>query len=116
MIVSSGYNIYPAQMENILDANKMVHMSCVIGVPDDYKMQKVKAFVVLKPEYPANEDTWLKLMAYCKKNFAKYAMPYDIEFRDELPTTLIGKVAYRVLEEEEREKAYRAVERDPDEE
>ena len=55
-------------------------------------------------------------MAYCKKNFAKYAMPYDIEFRDELPTTLIGKVAYRVPEEAEREKAYRAVERDPDEE
>ena len=101
MIVSSGYNIYPAQMENILDANKMVHMSCVIGVPDDYKMQKVKAFVVLKPEYPANEATWLKLMAYCKKHVAKYAMPYDIEFRETLPTTLVGKVAYRVLEEEE---------------
>ena len=101
MIVSSGYNIYPAQMENILDANKMVHMSCVIGVPDDYKMQKVKAFVVLKPEYPANEETWLRLMAYCKKHIAKYAMPYDIEFRENLPTTLVGKVAYRILEEEE---------------
>ncbi|MDO4733642.1 MAG: AMP-binding protein [Lachnospiraceae bacterium] len=116
MIVSSGYNIYPAQMENVLDANKMIRKSCVIGVPDDYRMHKVKAFVVLEPGYQANEETWLKLMAYCKKNFAKYAMPYDIEFRDELPTTLIGKVAYRVLEEEEREKAYRAVERDPDEE
>ena len=101
MIISSGYNIYPAQMENILDANKMVHMSCVIGVPDDYKMQKVKAFVVLKPEYPANEETWLRLMAYCKKHIAKYAMPYDIEFRENLPTTLVGKVAYRILEEEE---------------
>ena len=101
MIISSGYNIYPAQMENILDANKMVHMSCVIGVPDDYKMQKVKAFVVLKEGYPKNEDTWLKLMAYCKKHIAKYAMPYDIEFRDSLPTTLVGKVAYRILEEEE---------------
>ncbi|MCQ2512214.1 MAG: AMP-binding protein [Lachnospiraceae bacterium] len=101
MIISSGYNIYPAQMENILDSNKMVHMSCVIGVPDSYKMQKVKAFVVLKPEYPKNEDTWLKLMAYCKKHIAKYAMPYDIEFRDTLPTTLVGKVAYRILEEEE---------------
>lgn len=101
MIVSSGYNVYPAQMENILDGNKMVHMSCVIGVPDSYKMQKVKAFVVLKPEYQANEDTWLQLMAYCKKHVAKYAMPCDIEFRDSLPTTLVGKVAYRILEEEE---------------
>lgn len=101
MIVSSGYNIYPAQMENVLDGNKMVSMSCIIGVPDSYKMQKVKAFIVLKSGYPANEDTWLKLMAYCKKHFAKYAMPYDIEFRDDLPKTLVGKVAYRKLEEEE---------------
>jgi len=101
MIVSSGYNIYPAQMENILDANKMVSMSCVIGVPDSYRMQKVKAFVVLKPGYEPNEETWLKLMAYCKKHIARYAMPYNIEFRDDLPKTLVGKVAYRVLEEEE---------------
>lgn len=104
MIVSSGYNIYPAQMENILDANKMVSMSCVIGVPDPYKVQKVKAFVVLKPGYAPNEETWLKLMAYCKKHVAKYAMPYNIEFRNDLPKTLVGKVAYRVLEEEELKK------------
>lgn len=117
MIVSSGYNIYPAQMENILDGNEMVHMSCVIGVPDDYKMQKVKAFVVLNPGYPKNEDTWLKLMAYCRKNFAKYALPYDIEFRDELPTTLVGKVAYRKLEEEELAKIKAGKEeKGPDEE
>ena len=100
MIISSGYNIYPAQMENILDGNEMVHMSCVIGLPDSYKMQKVKAFVVLKPGYEPSEENWLKLMAYCKKHVAKYAMPCDIEFRDSLPTTLVGKVAYRVLEEE----------------
>ena len=101
MIVSSGYNIYPAEMENILEANKMVHLSCVIGVPDDYRVQRVKAFIVLEPGYPANQDTWLKLMAYCKKNIARYAMPYDIEFRESLPTTVVGKVAYRILEEEE---------------
>ncbi len=101
MIVSSGYNIYPAQMENILDANKMVSMSCVIGVPDSYRMQKVKAFIVLKPGYEPTEDTWLKLMAYCKKHIARYAMPYNIEFREDLPKTLVGKVAYRKLEEEE---------------
>jgi len=101
MIVSSGYNIYPAQMENILDANKMVSMSCVIGVPDSYRMQKVKAFIVLKPGYEPTEETWLKLMAYCKKHIARYAMPYNIEFREDLPKTLVGKVAYRKLEEEE---------------
>ena len=47
---------------------------------------------LLEEGVPANEDTWLKLMAYCKKNFARYAMPYDIEFRDELPKTLGGKI------------------------
>ncbi|MBQ9030602.1 MAG: AMP-binding protein [Parasporobacterium sp.] len=101
MIISSGYNVYPAQMENILDGNEMVHMSCVIGLPDSYKMQKVKAFVVLKPGYEPSDENWLKLMAYCKKHVAKYAMPCDIVFRDSLPTTLVGKVAYRILEEEE---------------
>ena len=101
MIVSSGYNIYPAQMENILDANEMVSMSCVIGVPDSYKMQKVKAFVVLKSGYENSEENRQQLMDYCRKNIAKYALPSDIEFRDELPKTLVGKVAYRKLEEEE---------------
>lgn len=101
MIISSGYNIYPAQLENIIDAHEDVQMSCVIGVPDSYKMEKVKAFVVLKPGIPQNEETKEKIMSYCKKHIAKYAMPYDIEFRDDMPKTLVGKVAYRVLEEEE---------------
>ena len=101
MIISSGYNVYPGQIENILDANDMVQMSCVIGVPDAYKMQKVKAFVMLKPGVEANAGTRDALLGYCRKHVAKYAMPSDIEFRDELPKTLVGKVAYRVLEEEE---------------
>ncbi|MBE6036414.1 MAG: long-chain fatty acid--CoA ligase [Clostridiales bacterium] len=104
MIVSSGYNIYPGQLENILDAHEMVHMSCIIGVPDPYKMQKVKAFVMLKEGVPATEETKQNILAYCRKNIAKYAMPYDIEFRETLPKTLVGKVAYRVLEEEEAAK------------
>ena len=101
MIVSSGYNVYPGQIENILDAHEKVQMSCVIGVPDAYRMQKVKAFVMLTPGTPATDETKEELMAYCRKHIAKYAMPYDIEFRDELPKTLVGKVAYRKLEEEE---------------
>ena len=104
MIVTSGYNVYPGQLENILDAHEDVQMSCVIGVPDAYKMQKVKAFVKLSPDAPATEETRQKLLKYCSKHIAKYAMPYDIEFRSELPKTLVGKVAYRVLEEEELEK------------
>ena len=101
MIITSGYNVYPSQLENILDAHEFVQMSCVIGVPDPYKMQKVKAFVKLSPDVPANEETKQELLNYCRKHIAKYAMPYDIEFREEMPKTLVGKVAYRVLEEEE---------------
>ena len=104
MIITSGYNVYPSQMENILDAHELVQMSCVIGVPDKLKMQKVKAFVMLKPGVAANEETKDILMTYIRKNVAKYALPYDIEFRAELPKTLVGKVAYRVLEEEELKK------------
>ena len=104
MIITSGYNVYPAQLENILDAHDFVHMSCIIGVPDPYKMQKVKAFVMLKPGVAPNDETKQTLLDYCRKYIAKYAMPYDIEFREELPKTLVGKVAYRVLEEEEAKK------------
>ena len=104
MIVTSGYNVYPAQLENILDANELVLMSCVIGVPDSYKMQRVKAYLVLQPGVPANDETKAAIMAYAGKHIAKYAMPKEIEFRDSLPKTLVGKVAYRLLEEEEAAK------------
>ena len=104
MIVTSGYNVYPSQIEGILDKNECVHMSCVIGVKDPYKMQKVKAFIVLKPDYEPSDETREKIMDYCRKHIAKYALPYEIEFRDELPKTLVGKVAYRILEEEEAKK------------
>ena len=108
MIVTSGYNVYPAQLENILDAHEKVQMSCIIGVPDPYKMQKVKAFVMLRPGNEPTQETKDELLAYCRKYIAKYAMPYDIEFRNELPKTLVGKVAYRVLEEEEARKTQAA--------
>ena len=101
MIISSGYNVYPAQLENIIDAHEAVQMSCVIGVPDPYKMQKVKAFVKLNAGYQPSEETRQSILDYCEKHVAKYAMPYDVEFREDLPKTLVGKVAYRILEEEE---------------
>ena len=101
MIISSGYNIYPSQLENIIDGHPKVLLSCVIGVKDPYKMQKVKAFVVLRPDVQPTDEVKAEILAYCSERIAKYAMPYDIEFRTELPKTLVGKVAYRVLEEEE---------------
>ncbi len=104
MIVTSGYNVYPAQLENILDAHEYVQMSCVIGVKDPIKIQKVKAFVKLVPGVNPDEETKQAIMEHCRKHIAKYAMPYDIEFKEEMPKTLVGKVAYRVLEEEELQK------------
>ena len=101
MIVTSGYNVYPAQIENILDAHEYVQMSCVIGVPDPYKMQKVKAFVKLSAGVEESDEVKEALLAYCRKHIAKYARPCDIVFKKDMPKTLVGKVAYRVLEEAE---------------
>ena len=100
LIVTSGYNVYPAQIENIIEQHDAVQMSCVIGVPDPYRMHKVKAYVVLKPGKIASEIVKQSILAHCRKYIAKYAMPREIEFRNDLPKTLVGKVAYRQLEEE----------------
>ncbi len=104
MIITSGYNVYPSQIENIIESHEAVQMSCVIGVKDPIKMQKVKAFVVLCDGFEPNENLMESLREHCRKNIAKYALPYDIEIRKSLPTTLVGKVAYTVLEKEEAEK------------
>ncbi len=104
MIVTSGYNVYPSQLENVIEGHPAVQRSCVIGVKDPLKMQRVKAFVVLKENCPADEDMRQSIMKHCKEHIAKYALPSEIEFRDSLPTTLVGKVAYTVLEKEEAEK------------
>ena len=100
MIITSGYNVYPSQLENIIDGHEKVLLSCVVGVKDSYKMQKIKAYVVLRPGVEPADEVRQELMDYCRQRIAKYAMPYEIEFREDLPKTLVGKVAYRVLEEE----------------
>ena len=108
MIISSGFNVYPAQVENILDSHEKVQMSCVIGIPDPVAIQVVKAFVMLKPGVVESDDVKTELIEYCKKHVFRYAVPREVEFRDELPKTLVGKVAYRVLEEEEAAKRAKA--------
>ena len=100
MIISSGYNVYPSQLENVIDGHEKVLLSCVIGVKDPYRVQRVKAFVVPMPGVEPTEELKQEILDYCKDHIAKYAMPREIEFRTELPKTLVGKVAYRVLEEE----------------
>ena len=104
MIITSGYNVYPSQLESIIDAHPKVNLSCVIGVPDPVRVQKVKAFIVPAEGVAPSEELRRELDAYCREKIARYAIPREFEFRESLPTTLVGKVAYRVLEEEEAAK------------
>ena len=103
MIITNGYNVYPSQLENIIEQHEAVQMSCVIGVSDPRKMQKVKAYVVLRPGHENSKETIDSIFAHCRKHIAKYMMPYEIEVRDDLPKTKVGKIAYTVLEKEAEE-------------
>lgn len=105
MIITSGYNVYPSQVENVIDAHPDVLISTVIGVKDDYRMQRVKAYVVLKPGIEPSEERKESILAHCRQNVAKYAVPRELVFRKELPKTLVGKVAYTELEKEEENQA-----------
>ena len=100
MIITSGYNVYPSQLENIIDGHDKVLLSCVIGIKDPYRGQMVKAYVVPMPGIAPTDALKQDILDYCSQHIAKYAMPREVEFRTELPKTLVGKVAYRVLEEE----------------
>ena len=105
LIITNGYNIYPGQLENIIDSCPEVAYSCVIGVKDPRRMQKVKAFIVPREGETPGEALQERIMAQLRLHIAKYALPREIEFRQELPKTLVGKVAYRLLEAEEEQKS-----------
>ena len=102
MIVSSGYNIYPSQIEKIIAAHKSVLSCTVIGVSHPYKGQVAKAYIVLNDGYKPTHELKEEIKAYCEENIAKYALPYEYEYRDTLPKTLIGKVSYKALEDENK--------------
>ncbi len=104
MIKCSGYSIYPSQIEEIINSHEAVALSCVIGVHDDYKMNKIKAFIVLKNDLTPTQDIKQSIEDYCKKNIARYSLPKEYEYRKELPLTKVGKVAYTILEEQEMSK------------
>lgn len=105
LIIVSGYNIYPSQVENAIDAYPDVAYSCAIGVPDKYKMSRVKAFVVLREGVQPSDELKEEILENCRQKVFRFGVPSEIEFRNDLPKTLVGKVAYRVLEEEELENA-----------
>lgn len=100
MIITSGYNVYPSQVEKILDEHPDIDYSCVIGIPDEKRIQKIRAYIVLKEGVEPSEEEKEKIIEYSKLYLAGYAKPREIVFRDELPLTLVGKVAFHVLEEE----------------
>jgi long-chain acyl-CoA synthetase len=104
IIISSGMNVYPSQIEDVLDSHPAVALSCAIGIPHSHKMKSVKAFVSLKDPSLASKELAKELMNYCQEHLIKWSCPEEIEFRNELPLTLIGKVAYGILEKEELEK------------
>lgn len=101
MIIAGGYNIYPREIEEVLYEHPAIEAAAVIGIPDPYRGETVKAFVVLKPGKRLTEE---ELDQYCRSKLSKYKVPRFYEFRNELPMTMIGKVLRRVLQEEERAK------------
>ena len=104
MIITSGYCVYPGMIENVIDSHPSVKMSCVIGIPHPYKVTVAKAFVVLKKDVKDKEAILDSIKGLVEKNLARFSWPYEYEFRDELPKTLVGKVAYNVLIQEEKMK------------
>ena len=101
MIIVSGYNVYPREVEEALAKHPAVLEGAAIGVPHPIKGEEVKAFVVLKPGQAATAD---ELIAFCREQLAPFKVPKTIEFRDALPKTLIGKVLRRQLAEEDKQK------------
>jgi len=104
MLKCSGYSVYPTQIEEAINSHEAVALCCVIGVPDKYQIQKIKAFIVLKENKNADEEMKESILKHCKNHIAKWSMPKDIEFRESLPLTKVGKIAFSTLEKEELDK------------
>ena len=104
MIKSSGFNVYPAQVEDVLYKHPDVLEACVIGVPDEKQVQTVKAFVVLKDPSKKSLEMEKELINYCNENLIKWSCPREIEFSKLLPKTLVGKIDFKQLETQEIEK------------
>jgi long-chain acyl-CoA synthetase len=99
MIVASGYNVYPREVEEVLFEHPDVAEAVAIGVPDDYRGEAVKAFVVKRSGAKTTEE---EILAFCRERLAPYKAPRMVEFRDDLPKSAVGKLLRRVLVDEER--------------
>jgi long-chain acyl-CoA synthetase len=96
MISAAGYKVWPRDVEDVLYSHEAVRQAAVVGVPDDYRGESVKAYVSLKP---GTQVTGPELVAYCKERLATYKTPRDVEILDELPATVTGKLLRRELRE-----------------
>ena len=105
MIVSSGYNVYPQQIESVIEMHEDVLKCTVVGVPHPYKVQVAKAYIVLKEGIKPSLSIKKEIKELCEKNLSKFSLPADYEYRESLPKTLIGKVDYKQLEREAIEKS-----------
>jgi long-chain acyl-CoA synthetase len=101
MIKSSGMNVYPSQVEAEIYKHPAVKMACVIGVPDREQIERVKAFVVLKDPSQETKEMEKELIKHCQKTLIKWSCPREVEFRKDLPLTLVGKVAFKQIEDQE---------------
>jgi long-chain acyl-CoA synthetase len=101
MIAASGLKVLPREVEEVLFLHPKVQEAVVAGVPDPYRGETVKAFIVLKAGQSATAE---EIIAFCKQQLASFKVPTQIEFRDDLPKTMVGKVLRRVLVEEEKAK------------
>jgi long-chain acyl-CoA synthetase len=99
MIIAGGFNIFPSEVEEVLFRHPAIADVAVAGVPDPYRGETVKAYVVRKPGAQLTED---ELIAFCREHLTAYKVPKLVEFRDDLPRTMVGKVLRRKLVEEER--------------
>ncbi len=102
MIISGGFNIYPRDVDEVLFAHPKVMEACVIGVPDAYSGERIKAFVVLKAGETATEE---EIIEYCRQNLVKYKVPKYVEFVDSLPKSAVGKILRKELKKIELEKS-----------
>jgi long-chain acyl-CoA synthetase len=100
MIKSSGFNVYPSQVESVLLEHPAVAECCVIGVPDEAQGQRVRAIVVLRDTAARADALESELVDHCRQRLIKWSCPREVEFRAELPLTKLGKVDYRALEAE----------------
>jgi long-chain acyl-CoA synthetase len=102
MIIASGYNIYPREIDEVLYRHPKVAEAVAVGVPDEYRGETIKVFITLKPGQEATEQD---IIEFCKDKLAPYKRPKSIEFRDSIPKSAIGKVLRKVLRAEEEAKS-----------